>query len=151
MSGYKWFIILIFFLRWELAALRPSRSRTTPYRPPGCSRGKATSWTARSDPGWRRGGDFSPLLRVQTGPGVHSTSCKMNTEAFPGVKRPNVELVTSPLPNAEVANIWTLASTSPWAFVICNGDSLSYFYLYPQYKTRLGEKFGKIRYPQVTV
>ena len=34
------------------------------------------------DPGCRRGGDFSSLLRVQTGPGVHSTSYKMSTGEF---------------------------------------------------------------------
>ena len=35
------------------------------------------------DPGCRRGGDFYSLLRVQTGPGVHSTSYKMSTGEFP--------------------------------------------------------------------
>ena len=35
------------------------------------------------DPGCRRGGDFSSLLRVQTGPGVHSTSYEMSTGGFP--------------------------------------------------------------------
>ena len=35
------------------------------------------------DPGCRRGGDFSSLLRVQTDPGVHSHSYKMSTEGFP--------------------------------------------------------------------
>ena len=35
------------------------------------------------DPGCRRGGNFSSHLRVQTGPGVHSTSYKMS---IPGVK-----------------------------------------------------------------
>ena len=34
------------------------------------------------DPGCRSGGDFSSLLRVQTGPGVHSTSYKMSTGEF---------------------------------------------------------------------
>ena len=38
------------------------------------------------DPGCRRGGDFSSLLCVQTGPGVHSTSYKLNTGEFPGGK-----------------------------------------------------------------
>ena len=32
------------------------------------------------------GAEFSSLLRVQTGPGVHSTSYKMSTGAFLGVK-----------------------------------------------------------------
>ena len=36
-------------------------------------------------PGCRRGGDFSSLLRVQIGPGVHLASSKMSTGAFPGV------------------------------------------------------------------
>ena len=35
------------------------------------------------DPGCLRGGDSSSLLRVQTGPGVHSASYKMNTGDFP--------------------------------------------------------------------
>ena len=39
--------------------------------------------TFYQDPGCRRGGDFSSLLRVQTGPGVHSTSYKMSSEEFP--------------------------------------------------------------------
>ena len=34
------------------------------------------------DPGCQRGGDFSTLLRVQTGPGVHSTTYKMSTGEF---------------------------------------------------------------------
>ena len=34
------------------------------------------------DPGCRRSGDFSSLLLVQTGPGVHSTSYKMSTGEF---------------------------------------------------------------------
>ena len=38
------------------------------------------------DPGCRRGGYFSSLLRIQTGPEVHSASYKMSTEGFPGVK-----------------------------------------------------------------
>ena len=38
------------------------------------------------DPGCRRGGDFSSLLRVQTGPGVHSTSYKISTGDFHGGK-----------------------------------------------------------------
>ena len=35
------------------------------------------------DRGCRRGGDFSSLLRVQIGPGVHSNSYKMSTGEFP--------------------------------------------------------------------
>ena len=35
------------------------------------------------DPGYRRGGDFSSLVRVQTGPEVHSASYKMSTGGFP--------------------------------------------------------------------
>ena len=39
-----------------------------------------------SIPGVGGGGDFSSLLSVQTGPGVHSTSYKMSSGEFPGVK-----------------------------------------------------------------
>ena len=44
----------------------------------------ASLWAGRPgfDPGCRRAGDFSSLLRVQTGPGVHSTSYKMSTGEF---------------------------------------------------------------------
>ena len=35
-----------------------------------------------SIPGIGGGEDFSSLLRVKTGPGVHSTSYKMSTECF---------------------------------------------------------------------
>ena len=41
-----------------------------------------TGWTV-----WgRRGGDFSSLLRIHTGPGVHPASYKMSSRAFPGGK-----------------------------------------------------------------
>ena len=89
-------------------------------------------------PGCRRGGDFSSLLRIQTGPEVHSASYKMSTEGFPlGVKAaklrtghptssqchgceyvdPCIHILRGPswsvmgihLP----LNMWTLASTSP--------------------------------------
>ena len=53
---------------------------------PGGSSGKALSCGLDGpgfDPGCRRGGDFSLLLRVQTGPGVHSPSYKMSTGEFP--------------------------------------------------------------------
>ena len=41
-------------------------------------------WAGRPgfDPGCRRGGDFTSLLHVQTGPGVHSTSYKMSPGEF---------------------------------------------------------------------
>ena len=42
----------------------------------------AVGWTDGFGPGCRRGGDFTLLLRVQTGPGVHSTSCKMSIGEF---------------------------------------------------------------------
>ena len=35
------------------------------------------------DPGCRRRGDFSSLLCIQTGPGVHLTFYKISTVAFP--------------------------------------------------------------------
>ena len=49
------------------------------------------------DPLRRRDGDFSSLLRVQTGTGVHSSSYKMNTLAVPGVNtaKRNVSHLTS--------------------------------------------------------
>ena len=56
---------------------------------PGGSSGKALGYGLDgpgSIPGVGGGGDFSSLLRVQTGPGVHSTSYKMSTGGFPGVK-----------------------------------------------------------------
>ena len=34
------------------------------------------------NPGCRGGGDFSSLLRDQTGPGIHSAAYKINTEGF---------------------------------------------------------------------
>ena len=37
----------------------------------------------RFDPKCQRGGDFSSLLRVRPGPGVHSASYKMSTRDFP--------------------------------------------------------------------
>ena len=45
-------------------------------------------WAGRPgfDPGCRRSADFSSLLRVHIGPGVHSASYKMSTGAFPGNK-----------------------------------------------------------------
>ena len=57
---------------------------------PGCSSGKVLDY--RLDgmsliPGVRGGGDFSSLLCVQTGPGIHSTSYKMSTRGLsPWVK-----------------------------------------------------------------
>ena len=52
---------------------------------PGGSSGKALSCGLDgpgSIPGVGGGGDFSSLLRVQTGSGVHSTSYKMSTGEF---------------------------------------------------------------------
>ena len=54
--------------------------------PLGSSSGKALSYGLDgpgSIPGVGRGGDFSSLLRVQTGPEVHSASYKMSTGGFP--------------------------------------------------------------------
>ena len=42
----------------------------------------AAGWTARVRSRVSEGGDFSSHLRVQTGPGVHSTSYKMSTGEF---------------------------------------------------------------------
>ena len=55
----------------------------------GGSSGKALSYGLDgpgSIPGVGGGWDFSSLLRVQTGPGVHSASYKMSTVGFPGDK-----------------------------------------------------------------
>ena len=52
---------------------------------PGGASGKALRYGLDgpgSIPGVGGGGDFSSLLRVQTGPGVHSTSYKMSTGEF---------------------------------------------------------------------
>ena len=48
---------------------------------PGSSIGKVLGYGLgwhRFNPGCRRGGDFSSLLHVQTGPGIHSASYKMS-------------------------------------------------------------------------
>ena len=51
---------------------------------PGSSSGKALGYGRDGlDPGCRRSGDVSSLLRVHTGPGVHSTFYKMNTGGSP--------------------------------------------------------------------
>ena len=53
---------------------------------PGGSSGKALGYgldSPGSIPGVGGGGDFSSLLRVQTGPGVHSTCYKMSNGGFP--------------------------------------------------------------------
>ena len=47
---------------------------------PGSSNYKA-GWPGL-DPECQRGGDFSSLLRVQTGPGVCSDSCKNEYQGF---------------------------------------------------------------------
>ena len=52
---------------------------------PGSSSGKALSYGldgSGSIPGVGGGGDFSSLLRVQTGPEVYSASYKMSTGGF---------------------------------------------------------------------
>ena len=38
------------------------------------------------EPGERSSEYFSSFIRVQTGPGIRSAACKMNTGSFPGVK-----------------------------------------------------------------
>ena len=56
---------------------------------PSGSIGKALGYGLHgpgSIPGVGGGGDFSSLLRVQTGPGVHLTSYKMSIRDFPGGK-----------------------------------------------------------------
>ena len=56
---------------------------TTVYtKRPGDSSGKALGY-GLDGLGSIPSGDFSSLLRVQTGPGVHSSSYKMSTGEFP--------------------------------------------------------------------
>ena len=60
------------------------------YGGPGSSSGKALDYGLHG-PGSMQGiggggGDFSSLLRDQTGSGVHSASYKMSTGALPGDK-----------------------------------------------------------------
>ena len=45
-----------------------------------------SQWLKRQGAWLRNDGDFSSLLRFQTGPEVHSTSYKMSTGGFPGCK-----------------------------------------------------------------
>ena len=53
----------------------------------GSSSVKATTYLKASfNPGRQMGGEFPSLVRIQTGPGVHSASYKMSTRAFLGVK-----------------------------------------------------------------
>ena len=66
--------------------------------------------------------------------GSTQTPVKMSTGGSPrGQRRPSVGLTTLPLPNAVAVYLWTLASTSSWAFMACNGDILPiciYIYIY---------------------
>ena len=71
LQGWRWRLFFIIPI-WE-------------YNGPGGSSGKARGYGldgTGSIPGVGGGGDFTSLLRVQTGPGVHSTSCKMSTGEF---------------------------------------------------------------------
>ena len=73
------------------------------------------------------------LLRVQTGPGVHSASYKISTGGIRGFsrgqRRPSVGLATLPLPSARAVYMWTLYSHPPWAFMACNGDIFTFMYI----------------------
>ena len=58
------------------------------------------------DPGCRKSGEFSSLLRVQNDPGVHYASSKMSTGGFPGDKGgASIGLATLPLPSAVAVNM----------------------------------------------
>jgi hypothetical protein len=81
--------------------------------------GIATGW-ATEELGFdsRYGKELSFLPVVQTGSGVHSTSCPMSSRAsFPGVKRPVREADHSPLASAKVKKIWIYTFTPPYAFM----------------------------------
>ena len=68
------------------------------YSGPGSSVGIATELRAgRSGIKTRWGRDFPP---VQTGPGAHPASCKMDTGSFPGVKCGWGVLLTTPAPSS---------------------------------------------------
>jgi hypothetical protein len=55
---------------------------------------------------------------VQTGSGVHPTSCPMGTGgSFPGVKWPVREADHSPLASAEVRKMWIYISTPPYTLM----------------------------------
>ena len=69
------------------------------------ARRSAMGWMTGFNPRWRRSGDFSKFLRVQTDPEVHSASLKMSIGAFPVKKiRPRVGLATVPFPSAMATN-----------------------------------------------
>jgi hypothetical protein len=71
-----------------------------------------------------RSGDRIPVgarffVPVQTGPGVHPTSCAMGNGSFSGVKRP-VRGVVHPSPfSAEVKESRAMSVLHLWAFVAC--------------------------------
>jgi hypothetical protein len=80
------------------------------------------------EPRW--GQDFSLLPVVQTGSGVHPTSCLMGRGAFsPRVKRPGREADHSPPTSAEVKKTWVYTSRPSYAFMAWEGQ----FYLYLLY------------------
>jgi hypothetical protein len=55
---------------------------------------------------------------VQTGSGVHSTSCTIGTRgSFRGGKAAGLEADQSPPVSAEVMKMWICASTFPYAFM----------------------------------
>jgi hypothetical protein len=62
-----------------------------------------------------RGGIFSLRHRVQTGSGP-AIQWTLVTPS-PGVKRSRGENDRSPLYKAEIKNVWSYTSTSPYAFV----------------------------------
>ena len=84
------------------------------YRGPGSSVGIATELRAgRSGIESRWGRDFPP---VQTGPGVHPTSCKMDIGSFPGVKcGRGVLLTTHHLPVPRSWNSRAIPLPTLWA------------------------------------
>ena len=76
------------------------------------------------DPGCRKSGEFSSLLRVQNDPGVHSGSCKMSTGGLsPGVKA--AERRTSHPTSSWLCICGPLHPHPPWAFMACNGDTFT--------------------------
>ena len=79
---------------------------------PGSSNSKLLGYGF--NPRCQRGGDFSSLLCVQTGPGVHLASYKNEYWGFLRNKRqPIVGLAALPFLSVMAVYTWTLSSTSP--------------------------------------
>ena len=77
------------------------------------------------DPWCRKFGDFHSLLCVQSGPGVHSASYKMSTLCFFRGKGGRAYLFLVPW----LCICRPLYPHPPWAFMACNGDTFSPYWV----------------------